>query len=161
MVVPIASTMSYQNLCVEPGRCQEIKFLSSLWNNNICASCSLVVATAWTLMGVTVVIDTPLLFTFFVSLMGYYKGQSRKMQDVFKRSSCIADLTKSGEQRQDLETLFGDWANMALPIWQTMIQELYKRDLISKADRNNLFKSGKVYDFQNINVEARQRMSFF
>eukprot|EP00463_Aulacantha_scolymantha_P002582 TRINITY_DN3326_c0_g1_i1.p1 TRINITY_DN3326_c0_g1~~TRINITY_DN3326_c0_g1_i1.p1 ORF type:complete len:80 (+),score=2.75 TRINITY_DN3326_c0_g1_i1:219-458(+) len=78
--------------------------------------------------------------------MGYYKGQSRKMQDVY--SPCIADLTKTGEQRQDMETLFGDWVNMALPIWKTIIQELYERDLISKADRNNLSKSGKGMIFK-------------
>jgi len=165
LVVPTAATMSYSSLCKSTGTCKGGDFWSNLSPDkydNICTACFLTVIAAWSLMIVTAFIDTPLLFNLMVSFFGYYKGQSRKLQNVFARSSCVVDLTTSGRARRDLTTLFGggEWKH-GLPIWKSMIEALYKRDLISYEDKDLLEQSGKKFDFSLINKEARERLSFF
>jgi len=155
----IIGQMTYSYLCYWPQRCEKENLFISAYESNLCFSCVMTIVVAWTLMIISILIDTPIFFTVFVSFIGYYKGQLRKLQNV--NASYMVDLRRERTHRKDLELMFGNWEDQAWPIWKTVIDELYTRDLISKYDKEILRGTGKMYDFSHINPEARERLSFF
>merc|ERR1712228_794585 len=159
-VVNLSSSLTPEVLCLSTNRCAN----AGTWNlleDNICASCYFTVVAAWSLMLTTLLIDTPIMFTIVLVLWGYVKGQRRKLQDVYSTLSAEVDLTASGAQRKHMITVFGPWRESALPIWKSMIDSLYRRDLISEGDKEKLSTSGKKYNFAQLNKEARERLSFW
>lgn len=160
LIVPIASLLNYENLCHDPRmeRCFEGE---TLLGNNLCTSCYAAVSLAYCLMMVTVFSDTPLVFYLSVSLWGYYKGQVRKVQNVFATAVCQVDLRSNGAERKNIEAVLGKWETNSCEIWCAMIQDLYMRDLICDSDRVKLQTPGKKWDFSQMSAEPRERLSFW
>lgn len=160
LIVPIASYLNYNSICHDSRmeRCFEGELIIA---NNLCISCYTAVTLAYCLMMVTVFSDTPLVFYFSVSLFGYYKGQIRKVQNVYATEACQVDLRANGAERKNIEAVLGKWETNSCEIWCAMIEELYLRDLICDSDRIKLQTPGKKWEFSQMNAEPRERLSFW
>jgi len=88
------------------------------------------------------------------------------MYNVYDQGYCGIDFTPQGEDRLALTKLFGTWRRAVL-VWNTVLQDLYLRDQMSKYQLNRLFlREDEHMGPDRINLQAmlpdtRERLTFF